>query len=300
MVLSVIIPVFNAERFLGRCLDSVFASADRLAVRCPDFKTEVICVDDGSSDGSLAALRRDGRPLVVVSQENRGQGPARDAGLARATGDYVTFVDSDDFVPAHAFPFLMRAALESGAPVVSSMRFARDVETLAESAFSWRMRKARQMAGEKVQYSVCGKLFRRDLLRNRRFLPCVFEDFTYATEVFCDIDRFAAIREPLYVYCSNAGSVSTIRSKMTAEKVEASFCVIRHVLDWAHGKPSEAFALRQAADGLSSTIGQVYKAHDPALTSVFHPLYRDLTVAFPALTGALSLKARCRLWRLGK
>jgi len=300
MLLSVVIPVYNAERFLKRCLDSVFAAGETLKAREAGSAVEVICVDDGSTDGSLAVLRNYGRSVVVLSQANRGQGPARDAGLARATGDCVTFVDSDDFVPAHAFAFLVRAAVESDAPVVSSMSFAKDVETIDEPSFAWQMRRASQMAGEKVQYSVCGKLFRRELLRGRRFLPCVFEDFAYATEVFCDIDRFAAIREPLYVYCSNAGSASTIRSKLTESKVAASFSVIRHVLEWAKGKPAMPFALRQAADGLSSTIGQVYKSCDPALAAAFRPQYRELTTGFPALTGRLTIKARYRLWRLGK
>jgi len=304
MQLSVIIPVYNTGSFLMRCLDSVFVAAEVLRHRTETTgeadSVEVICVNDGSTDGSLAVLRAYKRPIVIISQPNRGQGPARDAGLARATGDFVMFLDSDDIIPAHALFFFMRAAKESGAPVVMTMSFARDDEKLAEPAFSWRMRKSCRIAGMKTQYSVCGKLFRRDILLGRRFLPCVFEDFAYMTVVFCDIDRFAAIRAPLYIYCSNAGRASIIRSGLTVRKVEDSIRVIRYVLEFARGKTSERFALRQASDGLSSAIGQVYKSHDPTLAAVFRPLYRQLVTDFPVVTGGLTLKARYRLWRMGE
>lgn len=89
---SVIIPVYNAERYLKQCLDSV------LAQTLGDI--EVICVDDGSTDGSVAILKsyaaRDSR-LRLIRQKNRGAGAARNQGLREATGEYLSFLDSDDF-----------------------------------------------------------------------------------------------------------------------------------------------------------------------------------------------------------
>ena len=91
MRLSVIIPVYNAERYLRRCLDSVLAQTLR--------EFEVICVDDGSTDGSAAILAeyaaKDTR-VRVRTQENRGQGAARNRGLEVARGDSLCFVDADD------------------------------------------------------------------------------------------------------------------------------------------------------------------------------------------------------------
>ena len=91
MRLSVIIPVYNAERYLRRCLDSVLAQTLR--------EFEVICVDDGSTDGSAAILAeyaaKDTR-VRVRTQENRGQGAARNRGLEVARGEYIYFVDADD------------------------------------------------------------------------------------------------------------------------------------------------------------------------------------------------------------
>jgi glycosyltransferase involved in cell wall biosynthesis len=90
MLISVVIPVFNRERFVDRCLASVFAQ---------DFVDfEVIAVDDGSQDGSLARLQKHGDPrlTVIAHGQNRGVGPARITGIAAARGDWVIPLDSDD------------------------------------------------------------------------------------------------------------------------------------------------------------------------------------------------------------
>ena len=91
--ISVIVPVYNSEKFLKQCLDSIrFQSYEDL---------EIICIDDGSSDGSLDILKeykQNDERIVVVTQENKGVGAARNLGMTLATGDYIAFVDSDDWV----------------------------------------------------------------------------------------------------------------------------------------------------------------------------------------------------------
>ena len=88
---SVIIPVYNTEQYLKRCLDSVFAQS------YTDF--EVICVDDGSTDGSSGVLTGyDDERLKVITQSNQGQGEARNRALEAAQGEYIYFLDSDDYI----------------------------------------------------------------------------------------------------------------------------------------------------------------------------------------------------------
>ena len=91
--ISVIIPVYNVEKFLRKCLNSVrFQTYSNL---------EIICIDDGSTDRSFEILQefasQDNR-FVVIKQKNRGAGAARNRGIKLATGDYITFVDSDDWI----------------------------------------------------------------------------------------------------------------------------------------------------------------------------------------------------------
>ena len=91
-IVSVIMPVYNGEEYLRQCLDSVINQTLK--------KIEIICVDDGSSDGSLDILKeyaaKDTR-IIVLQQSNAGAGAARNNGLAKASGRYLSFLDSDDF-----------------------------------------------------------------------------------------------------------------------------------------------------------------------------------------------------------
>lgn len=90
---SVVIPVYNAELYLERCLDSVRAQTIR--------DIEIICVDDGSTDRSAAMLERYARldPRIrVIRQQNEFAGAARNKGLADARGTFVYFMDSDDYI----------------------------------------------------------------------------------------------------------------------------------------------------------------------------------------------------------
>ena len=104
-VVSVIIPVYNAEHYLERCLESIQRQSFR------DF--ELILVDDGSADRSPEICReyqaRDSR-VQVLRQQNAGPGAARNTGLDAARGEYVTFVDSDDFAEPCMLETLCRAA----------------------------------------------------------------------------------------------------------------------------------------------------------------------------------------------
>lgn len=305
MKISVIVPVYNVERFLSRCIDSVLLAASRLASHDALSSTEVICVDDGSTDSSPSILAQYADRVKVVTKQNGGLGSARNAGLAEVTGEAVVFVDSDDFLPPDALVTFVEVAKSSGAALVVSRQFGRgderslpgDFDTRRQKA-GWRMRSRGWIVGEKVQYSACNKLYGRELLVGRRFPAGKFEDFSWTTGIFCDVESFAVVDEPLYVYCQNAGATSIVRSSYTDEKNADSMAAIRRVLDYGCGRPCADFAACQAADGLSSTIGQVYKAGDRQIAQTFVDRYARLLRDYPELKSRLSLKARWRMWRL--
>lgn len=111
--LSVIVPVYNAEAYLARCLDSI------LSQTFTDF--EAILVDDGSNDGSAALCddyaKRDNR-FSCIHKENGGHTSARQAGLKQASGTYVAFVDSDDWIAPAMYQTMCCAAKDTGADMV--------------------------------------------------------------------------------------------------------------------------------------------------------------------------------------
>ena len=89
--ISVIIPIFNAERYLSDCLDSIVNQS---------FKDiEIICINDGSKDKSEKIIKeyaQKDKRIILFNQDNKGAGPARDKGIELSRGEYISFIDSDD------------------------------------------------------------------------------------------------------------------------------------------------------------------------------------------------------------
>ena len=113
--ISIIIPVYNAERYLRKCIESVIAQT---------FKDwEMILVNDGSNDGSLAICQeyaeKDDR-IRVIDKPNGGVSSARNKGLEIANGDWITFMDSDDWLDADAFEIYHEAAQRTGADIIKT------------------------------------------------------------------------------------------------------------------------------------------------------------------------------------
>lgn len=109
MKISVIIPVYNVEKYLSKCLNSLI---------CQSFQDiEFICINDGSTDNSLNLLEqyalKDSR-IKVITQPNKGPACARNKGLSIATGEYISFVDSDDFIENDAFERLIQSQKQNG------------------------------------------------------------------------------------------------------------------------------------------------------------------------------------------
>jgi glycosyltransferase involved in cell wall biosynthesis len=111
---SVIIPVYNTSPYLRRCMDSITGQTLR--------DIEIVCINDGSSDDSLEILReyeaKDSRVRVIDFSENRGVSVARNTGMDAAQGEYIGFVDSDDYVDADFYEKLYAKAVETGAEII--------------------------------------------------------------------------------------------------------------------------------------------------------------------------------------
>ncbi len=294
-MISVVIPVYNVERYLARCLDSVLAAAEGHDV-------EVICVNDGSTDSSAAVLARYADRVKVVEKANGGLGSARNAGLDAMTGDYVMFVDSDDWIPQDAIGVFSSVACESGAALVVSTSFCKNKGPDAcPRSHAWKTRPSPWIAGKKVQYSSCNKLYRADLFRTRRYPATIYEDFPVTTDILCEVGEFAAVEAPCYVYCTNGGASSLVRSPFTERKVKDSLAVVKMALETSRRQTDlrlRRFALRQAGDGHSSTIGQARKSGDRTVRDAFLRGHDELVAEYPELVSALSLRARARLWSM--
>lgn len=110
--ISIIIPVYNAAKYLKRCIDSIVSQSYE--------NIEIICVNDGSTDNSLNILKEyaDDKRIVIISKENAGVSSARNDAIKASTGDYIAFVDSDDWLEQDAIECLYNAIKEKNVDVV--------------------------------------------------------------------------------------------------------------------------------------------------------------------------------------
>ena len=130
--ISVIIPVYNQERFLSKCLDSV------LNQDLEDI--EIICVDDGSTDSTYSILQsyasKDAR-VKILRQENKFAGSARNLGLSVASGEYIHFLDSDDYLFPNIYKKIYHTLKENNLEMVKFRAKVLDDETRETQIHNW-------------------------------------------------------------------------------------------------------------------------------------------------------------------
>ena len=224
--LSIIIPVYNVEKYLEICLDAVLRQSFQ------DF--EVILVDDGSTDSSPAlcdeAAKRDAR-IRVIHQKNRGLSAARNAGLDIAEGEWIGFIDSDDYPMPEMYEKLLDAAEENHADVALCNYFRVNEEDQkieqSETQISkgvLNREKALRKALNVVFQIACNKVYRRQIFENLRYPTGKFnEDFFLVTEIYSRAQRVACVEDALYAYRVTSGSI--MQKKKTLKNydvVEAS------------------------------------------------------------------------------
>lgn len=204
---SVIVPVYNVERFLCECLDSV------LAQTFTDF--ELICVNDGSTDSSpaiLAAYEAADSRVHVINQENGGLSAARNAGLDAARGEYIAFLDSDDFALPDLLEKTVAAGERTGAEIViydyyllhdntGELGFYRNQEIYAAlDGKVFTLNEAPQMA----QFiGAWDRLFRRDFIERHHFrfpIGRLYEDVTFCAETEAAAQKMTLLANHLMYY----------------------------------------------------------------------------------------------------
>ena len=202
---SVIIPVYNTELFLGDCLNSV------LAQTFTDF--EIIIVNDGSTDNSAKILeqfsQKDSR-INIIHQENRGLSEARNAGLKVVRGNWITFVDSDDMLAPNFLQRLLDAAKQNNASIACSDKHLfwkesdvgnGNIATAQVIALSPEKTLEKALyQKEGPDYSAWSKLYNATVWKSRRFTPGIyFEDMDCIPQVLLESDKVAFVSEPLYL-----------------------------------------------------------------------------------------------------
>lgn len=216
---SIIIPVYNIESYICNCIESL--------IRQSYTQLEIICIDDGSTDGTADAInelaKKDSR-IVYVHQENGGVSAARNKGLDTATGDYVFFLDGDDYLHFRAIEVLVDGVLKTGAQMVcSDYKIANSLnekdEAFSDYDFNQTDFAALFTKGKTLGKGCFGKLIQADYAKRVRFLEGIAmgEDGCYMIMLLNEnISTFVTEKE-LYYYYIREGSAT--KSALSEKKL---------------------------------------------------------------------------------
>lgn len=287
--ISVIIPVFNAQEFLSECLDSVLGQTHQ--------NFEVICVNDGSTDDSLAILStwaNYDKRIKVYSQENQGQSAARNKGLDVAKGKYIFFLDSDDFIhpqtleAAHYYAEKNKTTLtaflyekEENPGAFDGMNFEMyDIESLPNLIRSDLMAYTAQDAKPRVSRVVTTMLFHRDIFKGLRFKPGMYyEDTQLLLTVLKDNVMSTILPIPFYKYRMNAAS--TTNQKFTEKHLNSYRTLLTDLRDQYQHDPYSRkwkFLIKTLVEPVcSKSLAHVYNMPPEEQRRMIFPLCQMIT-----------------------
>ena len=203
-MISIIVPIYNAERYLEACLDSLLSQSEK--------ELQILLVDDGSTDGSLSIAKeyaaKDTR-VEVFHQSNAGQSAARNVGLQHAKGEFIAFVDADDKI-AENWCERHLEAIEGADYIQSGYLRVEDGQTLEP-----------QLPKHRYQFtSPCMRLYRREAIQDLRFEEgMIYEDVLWSVDLWLSGARCRMIDYCGYRYTANPHSTTSQRHPEAEKRV---------------------------------------------------------------------------------
>ena len=220
-MVSVIIPIYNAEKYISRTINCLKAQSFK------DF--EVLLVNDGSTDASSEICQKasleDSR-FKCIDQNNSGVSIARNHGLSLSSGEYITFLDADDEIPENYLEILL-TSLEKNESDVSFC----DVAVINDNKETARFTLDKDALNKKetlnfvltrkfINSGPCAKLFKRELIKDIKFPSLkAYEDILFVIEAINKGGKFTATNKTEYRYLQNSGSAMNSFAKVPSEDI---------------------------------------------------------------------------------
>ncbi len=218
-LLSVIIPVYNVEKYLQKCVNSVLNQTYQ--------NLQIILVDDGSKDNSgmiCDKLAEMDTRIKVIHKENEGQAKARNLGLDLAKGEYIAFLDSDDHIDSTMYGELINIIESHGCDIAACgiQRVTEDGGIFKKEEFNGDISFLTQeeviedlYQQIKVRFEVWNKVFRREIVQDVRFIEGqLYEEVSFCRRVYFKINKYAFLDKPLHFYlCKRAGNTNSYFSE---------------------------------------------------------------------------------------
>lgn len=229
VLISVIIPVYNVEVYLDKCLYSVIHNTYK--------NLEIICINDGSTDNSLQILKHyyqmDPR-IRIVDKMNQGVSSARNEGLKMATGQWIAFVDSDDWIHPQYFEILLKLADKFSADIIIGNHVRKKVEDVEYPDFKHDYIDCIKVdipmiyRNRNMKSFVWGKLFKKEVISNHLFDEEIAygEDFLFNAKIYCDADRLNIVHADVALYYYNDREGSAVNTISNTDWLKQGKCYV--------------------------------------------------------------------------
>lgn len=217
MKISVLIPVYNVEKYIRRCIESILSQS------LQDF--EIIFINDASTDASMDIVRefvqKNSRFIIFENEENMGPMWTRMLGYTNASGDYLVFCDADDYMPSDALELLYNAIIKDKSDIVCGAYTYIDINDSKKKYDSkltyGRSKDAvyRSLLSGELTHSLWAKIFDRKLFENYSYTA--FKNYTYTEdgillyEIINNVKKVSVIEDSVYNYLQNTSSITNTR-----------------------------------------------------------------------------------------
>lgn len=212
-LISIIVPIYNVEKYLKKCIDSILNQTYE--------NFELILVDDGSPDdcGKICdAYAQNDQRIKVIHKKNGGLSDARNAGIEIAKGEYIGFIDSDDYISPDMYKELMRGCLDNQADIAMCGRYVvsegyevikKEFVTDSPKKYSSETAIGKLLLWDTCDSAAWDKLYRRSLFDEIRYpVGVMSEDYDVTCRLFAKANQIVHVGKALYYYVQRNGSIT--------------------------------------------------------------------------------------------
>ncbi len=229
--LSIIVPVYNTAKYIEQCINSLISQKT-------NYTYEIIFVNDGSTDNSLKILKeyeKKFKIIKVLNQKNIGAGGARNLGINNSKGEYLSFVDSDDYVSELYVDTLLNIAYKENVEVVKCGYFEFNIDTnkiIKEFKYKNKIIKQENLKDYNIKGHCCMCIIHKDLFKNLSFpVGCAYEDMIMRLIIFPKAKKLAIIDNSLYYYAIRQDSSSRSKENKKNYKSLAQYFLLKLILE---------------------------------------------------------------------
>lgn len=271
---SIIIPVYNAEKYLKECLESVINQKTK-------YKYEIIVINDGSTDNSLNILKTYSNKIKIIDKPNSGPGDSRNKGLELASGKYILFVDSDDYVNENFVETMVKTIDKNNADIVicDYYRVTKNEVKYFNKGPEGIYLKNNFNEVLLMEFHSCNKIFTKKIFNNEKYpIGMLFEDVVLISKLILKANKIVKINNPLYYYRENDNSTTNIINDSNFDILKATEMIEQDFINNNYKKEIEFLFINNI---LVDLIVKVFKSNKDDKVKQIKLLKKIVTTKYP-------------------